>query len=146
MKIELTREEAEDLGRLVYLGMWMLEAHENKEEHRLKKIEQVIYSKLAETAKDNSWIQQDELNHLYYPTHNFDQDEMVSTIIDDYEDNCFWDQLIDRLTKKEMVLQHGNEKIHKMTQSERFDQEKKYILQFENEFAKNGIDNLTLQK
>lgn len=68
------------------------------------------------------------------------------SFIEDYEDDCFWEQLISRLADRDLVVQEGVESLTNMSIQERL--EKSLVLEdkYAREFEENGIANLKLHE
>ena len=144
MDIKLTEKQFEKLLKLTYLGMWVVEAHEQDNDNYFTEIEQLLYSK-SEEISDQKFIEYDEVSKKYYPALNFDKEDIIVKYIDTYEENIFWDELIDRLTKRDMINKYGLDGIQKMSQEEVFEHEKEFIDKYEQEFQKTGIENLGIK-
>ncbi|MES0492146.1 MAG: hypothetical protein ABUK01_19315 [Leptospirales bacterium] len=141
MNFELKDTQFEKLLRLAYLGMWVAEAHDEGQESYFKDIEQLLFEKAAESNL-KEYVKHDKGSDKFFPSSAFDKDEIVSKAIDDYEEHCFWDELIDRLSKADIIAKYGMDNIQKMSFMERLDKEKEYMVIYEKEFAENGLKNL----
>jgi len=143
MKFDLNDTQFEKLLRLAYLGMWVAEAHDEGQESYFKEIEQLLFEKAAESNL-KEYVKHDKSSDKYFPSSVFDKDEVVSKAIDEYEEHCFWDELIDRLAKVDIIDKYGMDTIQKMSFMERLDKEKEHMKIYEKEFSENGLDNLTV--
>jgi hypothetical protein len=54
--------------------------------------------------------------------------------------------LADRLGTRDFIREYGEEVIEKMDQEERFIKLQEFIVKYEEEFEKNGIENLEVLK
>ncbi len=145
MKIELTKEQCENLIKLVYLGNWMINAI-RLEDERIKKfdeIEQYIFS-FAEEANLDRYIEFDEKYNRFFPTREFEKDLELEQYKKDYDDEIFWQELADRLGTRDFIKKYGEEVIEKMDQKERFLKNQECIIKYEEEFEKNGLANLCI--
>lgn len=140
MELKLTNEEYEKLVKLVYMGMWIAESTEKASEI-FGPLEQLIYSQSTQIP-DQKLIEYDAVDQNYYPAAQFDNDDTVMDAIEAYEETCFWDELIDRFTKRDMIRTYGLDKIHHMTQDEIFEKEKEFIEKYEKIFQEFGLDKL----
>lgn len=141
MDIQLTDKQFEKMLKLIYLGMWIVEAHDQDKENYFTEVEQLFYSK-SKDIPNQKLIEYDEVSKKYYPSIDFDNEDIIVKHIDTYEENIFWDELIDRLTKRDMIKKFGLAGIQKMTQEEIFEREKEFITKYEKEFQENGIENV----
>ena len=150
MEIKLTKEQYENLLKLVYLGNWMINAIRSGAEgdERIKKydeIEQYIFS-FAKEAGLEKYIEFDKRYNKFFPTREFDEDPEIEQYLEDYDNEVFWQELADRLGTRDFIRKYGKEAIEKMDQEERFLKEQEFIIKYEEEFEKNGLANLEILK
>jgi len=138
VNLELSSEQYKELIKLVYIGDWVIDEPENMV---LNDLVQVVFSK-AKEAGHESLIEFDKDMNLYMPSQTFD-DEVVE-IVDDYEEECFWDHLIYRMADKDLVAKLGD-KADKLTNEERIDMIDPISEKYVKEFEENGIDNLVIK-
>jgi hypothetical protein len=138
VNLELSSEQYKELIKLVYIGDWVIDEPENMV---LNDLVQVVFSK-AKDAGHESLIEFDKEMNLYMPSQAFD-DEVVE-IVDDYEEECFWDHLIYRMSEKDLVAKLGD-KAEKLTNEERIDMIDPISEKYVKEFEENGIDNLVIK-
>lgn len=138
VNLELSAEQYKELIKLVYIGDWVIDEPENIV---LNDLVQVVFSK-AKDAGLESLIEFDKEMNLYMPSQAFD-DEVVE-IVDDYEEECFWDHLIYRMADKDLVAKMGDE-AEKLTNEERIDLIDPISEKYVKEFEENGIDNLIIK-
>ena len=80
----------------------------------------------------------------YYET--FDYEEYIQKhFIGPYEENYFWDTLIDKLATRDLIKTIGSEQFTKMGLIERMTQLDELKAQYVNAFAEQGIENLYLK-
>jgi hypothetical protein len=138
--IELNETQLQDLLQLVYLGEWVTQAYGNSENAAdLEELEQKIYS-VAYNNGIESDVAFDKKMGGYLPTPEFE--EFCDEIIEKYDDNNFWEELIVRLANKELKANGGDS----MSPSEMEKNLNELIKKYELEFHKNGIDNLVVTK
>ncbi len=148
MQFDIPMEQFQDLLRLIYLGMWVAESRSQEEESdplfdRLSSLEQRFF----QMAHDNGladWVMKDPDNHSYFAASALDEDKEIAEAIDIYEENCFWDELIDRLAIRDMINRFGVEKIAGMSHQERYEKEKELVNFYENEFHDFGLKRLSV--
>ena len=147
MEIKLTKEQYENLIKLVYFGNWMINAI-RLEDERIKKfdeIEQYIFS-FARKANLDRCIEFDEKYNRFFPTRKFEEDIELKQYKNDYDEEIFWQELADRLGTRDFIKKYRKEVIEKMDQKERFLKNQECIIKYEEEFEKNGLANLELLK
>lgn len=150
MQIEFTKEQYENLIKLVYLGNWMINAirigtKDDPKIEKYDKIEQHIFS-FAKEADLGKYIEYDEKHKMFFPTREFEESSELEQYREDYDNEILWQELADRLGSRDFLKQYGAETIKKMSQKERFMKEQEFIIKYEEEFAKNGLNNLEIIK
>ncbi|MFC1612955.1 hypothetical protein ACFL23_01350 [Patescibacteria group bacterium] len=145
MKINFTKKQFENLLKLVYLGAWMANAH--RTDDRIKKydnLEHYIFSFAKEFGfeeyVDNEAVGDGE----FYPTRVFEEDTDVHQLHDEYDDETFWDEIIDRMAHRDFIRKYGIDKIQKMGREERWEKLGEFEDKYADEIDKNGIDRLEI--
>lgn len=138
--IELTQTQIQDLLQLVYLGEWITQAYEDSEHAAdLEELEQKIYE-IAYSEGIESDVEFDKKLGGYVPTKEFE--EFCDEIIEKYDENNFWEELIVRMASKELHAKG----IDAVSTPEYEKQLQVLIQKYEQEFNKNGLDNLGILK
>jgi hypothetical protein len=150
MEIKLTNEQYENLLKIVYLGNWMINAirsgNEGDEQiEKYNEIEQHIFS-FAKDAGLEKYIEFDEKYNQFFPTVELEEDSEIQKYLEDYNDEIFWQELADKLGTRDFIRKYGIEAIEKMDPEERFLKHQEFIIKYEEEFEKNGIENLEIVK
>jgi len=144
LKIEFNKNQYEGLIKLVYLGNWMVNAYRIDDcLKEFEEIEEYVLSFSDEMDFDN-YVVYDKKFKKHFPTRKFEEE--VDVYVDEYNDEMFWDELIDRLAKRDFINKYGEEAIHKMDLEERFGKLQPFINKYEREFEKYGIENLVIKK
>jgi len=146
MEIEFTKEQYDSLIKLVYLGNWMINSIRDggKEIKKYDEIEQYIYSFAKEFGFENL-IEYDAQIRQYFPTWELDDNPEVEPYRQDYENEVFWDELTDRLARRDFIKKYGERTVKGMTAEERMEKEQPFIEQYEKEFYKHGVDRLEIK-
>ena len=145
MKINITNKEYRTLVEALELASWVLHAHaeeERKETKRFRELEQNILSFAKDSGMKNE-ISYDPKLEEYLPTRQFE--EQVLRYIDEYNEDTFWEELIDRLVKRDLMLQEGTEGYANLSFDQRFQKEDPIRLKYETEFENNGLDNVVVR-
>lgn len=150
MEIKLTKEQYENLIKLVYLGNWMINAirsgsEEDPQIEKYNEIEQYIFS-FAKDAGLENYIEYDEEFKKFFPTQELEENPEIEQYREEYEDEVFWQELAERLGSRDFLKHYGEETIKKMSQKERFLKQEEFIIKYEEEFEKNGLNNLEILK
>jgi hypothetical protein len=145
MDISFTKEQYENLVKLIYLGEWMINGI--RTDDRIKKfedLEQYIYSFYKDFGLEK-YVEYDEKSKKFFPTNELEMESDVEGYRLDYEDEVFWDELIDRLARRDFIRQYGEKVIKKMEWKERMEKEDPFIERYDDEFQKHGIERLEIK-
>ena len=148
MKIDLTKEQYENLVKIVYLGNWVVNAIRTGAEgdERIEKYEdteQYIFSFYKDFGLEK-YIEYDKEFKEFFPTSELEDNSDTRGYLEDYDNEAFWDELGDRLGDRDFFRKYTEEEIKAMDQKERFLTNQKSIIKYEEEFEKYGIDRLEL--
>lgn len=144
MKINLTKKEYETLLDVLYIADWVTRAHEEEASPALshfKEFEQRIMSLAGEYGLDDC-VDRNKETGLYYLTKQHLNGSDVTAKIENFENATFWEELLERLARRDFIRQYGEAAILKMPVSERFEKEIKFFEKYDKEFGINGLDNL----
>ncbi len=98
----------------------------------------------AEVAGLGSIVQIDQNNGEPYLTREFEEDSGLVDILEDYEDEVFWQALIERLAHRDFIRHYGETAISAMAIEERIEKETPFHDKWATEFHDNGIENLKI--
>ena len=143
-KIEFTKDQYAQLLKLVYLGNWMVNAHRTPDEdvEEYQELESYIFSK----AKEFGLAQYVDISpEGIFPTAEFESQEDLHEYIEDYDDQTFWDALIQRLADRKCYSLFTEKEIEAMDDIERLMLFARVEEQYAEEFEKNGLDNLDVR-
>ena len=103
--ISFTKAEYRVLLDLAYLGEWMLTAHDQQDDpakEKYRDLVQKIYAR-AEDMGCESLVEGDEDDDMRFPTREY-EDSGIRDIVDDYDNQSFWEELIQRLIDRDIAL------------------------------------------
>lgn len=143
MEIDFTEKQYAWLLKVLYLGTWMTDAFNTESSNESDDLEQYVLS----FAKDfglKDHIAYDENLKAYSYTGEFEKSSGVRQVINEYDENVFWYELVHRMAKRDFMRAHGAGTIGKMSIEERFGHEEEYIKWYEEEFGTNSIENLAV--
>jgi len=147
MQIDFSKEEYSTFLEILEIANWVLFAHrtdEPEDRKRYQDFEQKIFS-YAETLGFGDLIMYDEELDRYFPTREHDENSPARPFIDEFEDETFWGELIDRLSDRSMLREIGESKLLSMDQEERFKALLDFEEKYEGEFEEHGIERLEIQ-
>ncbi|MFC5406879.1 hypothetical protein [Cohnella soli] len=140
MKIVLTKKQYRDLIELLFLGNWLANASRTGAEgdERLEKYEEIQYFILSYAKQ----FQADDVvkaeGNEFYTTMDFE--EKLMPVVEEYDDYIFWEQISMKLAKRDLLREIGPVSNLKAEHKERMYEIEE---QYEIEFEKNGLKNLT---
>lgn len=147
MTLDLTPAQYETLLKLVYLGEWMangIRVDEERDE-RVHQAAQHFYS-YADEAGSQSLVEYDKKYRQYFPTGALDEDPEVMRFREEYDDEVFWDELIEKLSMRDFIGRYGEQRWFSSGMNEASDLQGSFIKKYIDEFEANGIENLVLRE
>ncbi len=143
MQITLSQDQYEKLLHLVFLGNWLANSYRGNE--RLE-----TYDKLAEDImsfapgaglKDR--VEFDEFEGRYYPSRKLDEE--MRKFWEDYDEDVFWNMLIDGLAERDYKRQHEDEDLDGMDWDEYDKKLEPFLKKYEKEINEHGLDRLEVR-
>ncbi len=147
MKINITKKEYLTFLEILEIADWVLHAHhaeERSETTMYKEFEQKVFSYAKDMGFDKLVDYASNLKR-YFPTREFAETSPGREFIREFEDDTFWDELVQRLVERDLIRQAGEEKLLSMTPEERFEAEEPLEKRYADEFYNNGLENLTFR-
>ena len=145
MKIEFSKDQFETLIKLLHLGNWMANAYNDDAENKeFSELISYIYGFAGDMGL-GEMVEHDKEAGLIFASAELQEDDQLSELIERYDDNVFLDRLIYNLAGKDMLDKYGEKKIRSMTDEQFFKEEGSFVQKYQEEFAKNGIQNLTVK-
>ncbi|MBN2199700.1 MAG: hypothetical protein JW747_07630 [Candidatus Aminicenantes bacterium] len=142
--IRLNARQYEDLLKLVYLGNFLINNYRSeKPVSRFDDLESYLFS----LAKDYGLAQaldMDAETGVVYPSREFSQAEELNEYIDDFVDNSFWDELVQRLTGRDLYRKYDEETVEAMSWDELRKIEEPIQRRYSAEIEKHGLENLEI--
>ncbi|MBP1747936.1 MAG: hypothetical protein H6Q52_475 [Deltaproteobacteria bacterium] len=145
MKIEFTKEQFETLLKTTYLGNWLANAYDDDSENNEFSDLQSYLCGFAGDFGLEELVEHNQQTGSFYPSAAFQEDDQLNDLIERYDDNAFLDKLIYNLAGRDMLSKYGEKKIQAMTDEEFFKEEGSFVQKYQQEFAKNGIQNLMVK-
>jgi len=136
-------EQYERLMKLAYCGNWLINSHRDNPLKPYEEIEQIILRK-AKDAGLTKYLDPDEVDGEIFTNRAFEEETDIQRFIEEYDDETFWQELIDRLARRDVIAEHGLPLIEKMGWRERAEKEHPFIQKYEKEFSEHGLDHIHL--
>ena len=131
---------------MVEIASWVLYAHKTEEEPETVKYRD-LEQKLLSYAKEiglKHFVKYEKKLGKYFLTKEFEDKSAFMDYIDDYNNDTFWDELINHLSLRDLIRQEGEEKYRGMSLMERFLKEEPIREKYYNEFQMNGLNNIRI--
>lgn len=144
MQVELTPKQYVILMKLVYLGNWLVNSFRSEEEQlsEFNEVEELVYAQAGPLAEETGFSRDED--GRFFPSAAL-EDELMG-FVDDYEEDCFWEHLAQRLAYRDLAEEIGEEAIEMMPARERDEVLARYEERYRREFEEFGLDNLRLVK
>lgn len=147
MVVNFSKEQFEILIDMVYIGNWVVNGvrsgvkeDEYKDEYR--NLEKYILS-LAKDFGFDDLI--DDSDGEIYPSRSLEEGE-VRDLIDYYDENVFWEELVNRLAERDFFQVYTNDEIMKMSIEKRIEKDQSHYEKYWQEISDYGITRLKIQK
>lgn len=140
MDISFTNEQYQALLKSVFLSAWMAQARKAGSER--EEFHQIRDHLCSFAAESGAGALVEKRKGSYEPTRVLD--DALRPIIEEYEDGCFWDQLIERLANRDLLAEHGADGLEKLDQDEYDSQMEERESVYEEEFNDFGLDRLQI--
>lgn len=142
MEISLSRRQFETLLKAVYLGDWMVNAIRVPGSYipEFQELEQVLLA-LANGSGFNHVVEFDSTLSQFFLKDEVH--EMLQPFIDEYDEEAFWNGLVDRLADRDFAEAYGDA-AKRMDQNERVEKLSVFVDRYEAEVEKRGIVRLRI--
>lgn len=148
MKILFTKSEYRTLFDMIYMAEWMLTAYEEEPDPakgRYQHLAQKIYSHAKEMGWD-SLVDVSTADNEYVPNNDYELKSGVHELIEQYDADSFWDQLVDRLTDRDVEARAGAARQQSLSNNAYSAIAAPIADSYEREFAAHGIDRLIVRE
>ncbi len=143
MDITLTKDQYENLMKLVYLGGWLVNSFRTEPIKEFDDLQNHIYS-YAKDAGLEKYVVFDEATGEYFPSDILD--DSVDDYIEAYNEDNFWEDLVRSLGQRDFVRHYGRAAIEEMKSEELVKREDPFIQKYAKEFEQHGLRHLGLIK
>ena len=118
ISITMSKKDMKQLFKHLYCGNWVLTATKEKPLKEYEEFKQRFFA----IMKNYILIDQIEYNTelgMYFIS--YELDEQLHKLIDEYDDDIFWEELIDRLAHRDIETEYSKEEIENMEQKKYFE-------------------------
>jgi hypothetical protein len=148
MKINITKNEYRSLIDMIYIADWVLTSYKSEAGPEIKKYQDVIqkfYGLAKDMGMDNLIKFEREMN-AYCETMEFEDTSECHQFIDEYDNDAFWERLIEQLTTRDLEDEMGGKKAMDKDPDKYFERYAAVEMKYMSEFEENGLENLTIRK
>ena len=146
MNIEFTKKQYKTLLKLVYLGNWMANAYRTEDfEKDMQEVEEYVFSFAKDFGLESFADAKTVGDGKYYPTMKFMKETKVHNLHEDYDEETFWEKLIDCFGKRDCVRKYGHQ-IKKMSKEELFEKLTECEDYWCDEINEYGIQRLEIEE
>lgn len=142
--LELNKKEYQHLLQVLEMADWILNAHGHEEDKKIKPftdLEQKVFA-LANDIDCGALIEYSEEHRQYLPTRAYEETSSAMPRIEEFENETFWDELIDRLAERDLLSELGKKAFLALPPSERMLKMDAGRERYSLEMEKHGIDRL----
>ncbi len=134
MKINITKKDYRALVEILFVADWFVDAHTIGDENKQHaSVREVLLSHYKEMGVDDV-IEYSGRMKEHFPTRNFEE-HLHDKYIDKYNEEFFWDELIDKLAERDVIQAIGIKEYQKLDGIVRItmvdDEKEKYQVEFE---------------
>lgn len=145
MKIHFTKKEYRLLVDMLHIADWVMHSHQLIDERGHKDHED-LYNKIKSYYREmeaEDIIEYSKETDNYYETRKYEE-KTLEEFIAPYDEDIFWEELVDRLAKRDVFRKIGIEKYNAMELEERIRTMSKVVEQYEDEFEEHGLDRVKI--
>jgi hypothetical protein len=146
MKIDISKKEFGTLFEMIQIADWVLHAYKLEEPEETKPYRD-LEQKICGLAKEFGFghlVDYDPEEGTFFPTLEFEETNPAMGFVLDFENDCFWDELIERFVERDLIRALGEKKCQALDPMSRIRKEGPYRNRYEEEFEVHGIDRLEI--
>jgi hypothetical protein len=142
MKIEFSKTQYKTLAKALFLASWVAHAYKTEEpDDEFERLEQYILAQAKFFEFKNVEIDQEK--GKYYHDSSFE--EKCLKHLEEFMDDAFWKELIDRLALRDFLAANSDKEISGMSDEELYTKRCRLEEPYEEEFSRHGLDNLMIR-
>ncbi len=146
MKIELTENEYRLLLDFVFMANWMINSHRAGGRSDVEEYDMLL-QKLYSIAKEmgcEQFVRADRETNEYSPTRYYEETTKAFELIEEYDDDTFWDALISRLAERDVYEKAGEDRRDAMGIEEYRERSEPVEEAYYQEFRRHALERLRL--
>ena len=144
INFSLTKAQFLSLLKTAYLGEYVVNGYRTDDRvQEYENIEQFLLF-MAEKAGFKDLVEYSNDLKMYFPTSALD--DMLMPLIDEFQNESLWDELVQRLARRDTIRKSGIKAFRAMSPVERFKAQCPFDEIYESEFDPYGLDRLEIIK
>jgi len=146
MKIDISKEEYLVLLQILEMAQWVVGSHvagAQPEAKPFDDLEQKIFA-MAKGYGLESLVKFENYAGQYFVTRQYEDTCSAMAFIDKFENDSFWDSLIDNLARRDLVKECGAKVLSEMEPKERLLTYGKLEDIYSDEFEKHGLERIQI--
>jgi hypothetical protein len=146
MNIDFSRRDYRSLLTVLEIADWVLHAYRAEEPPQtaaLRALEQKLLA-LAEEFGCGELVEYDAGEQCYLLSREFDETSEALEFIDEFENDCFWEQLTQRLVERDLTRQLGEATLKRLDPEELEERAEPYRKLYGEEFLSHGVARLEI--
>lgn len=146
MNIDLTKNEYRLLLDLVFMASWMVDSHHPEGRDGVEEYDMLL-QKLYSFAREmgcEELVHADRDTNEYLPTRHYEETTRAFQLIEEYNDDTFWDALISRLAERDVYEKLEKGRRDTMGIEEYWERSEPIEEAYYQEFLRHALDRLRL--
>jgi len=146
MKIEFTEKEYRLLLEVFEMAHWVMhgfKTDEPEETRPFRELEERIYRQAPHFGCDHL-VEYDAEADRHFPTREFEDTSLAQGFIDEFSNDCFWDELIHNLVQRDLIRRLGEEQYFAMNPEDRSLLEQPLAERYHEEFRQHGLNRFDI--
>lgn len=146
MNIDLTKNEYRLLLDLVFMANWMVDSHHPEGRDGVEEYDMLL-QKLYSFAREmgcEELVHADRDTNEYFPTRHYEETTRAFQLIEEYNDDTFWDALISRLAERDVYEKLEKGRRDTMGIEEYWERSEPIEEAYYQEFLRHALDRLRL--
>ncbi|WP_347861278.1 hypothetical protein U0355_11415 [Salimicrobium sp. PL1-032A] len=139
--LEISTDQLRTLVASMFLSTWVVNYPKQELDEEFEEVRNLVLKKYHETDPEGEVDYQEFAD--VYEVNQEKEKEWMDKYIQEYEEHTFWDQLIEKLTQKEMVDELGEEILNRPLSEEEVQKQVQIEERVAEKLEKNGLWSLT---
>ncbi|SDJ42053.1 hypothetical protein [Salimicrobium halophilum] len=139
--LEITKDQLRTMVASMFLSTWVVNYPKQELDEEFEEVRNLVLSKYHETDPQGEVEYQSFAD--VYEVNQETENGWMEKYIQEYEEHSFWDQLIEKLTQKEMVDELGEEILNRPLSEEEVQKQLQIEQKVEEKLERNGLWALT---